>query len=60
MNKDIKKVLKQAKKQGWELHRKNKHYIYKHRVSGNIVTVSGTASNRNAARNIRKDFINNM
>jgi predicted RNA binding protein YcfA (HicA-like mRNA interferase family) len=59
MNKDIKKVLKQAKKQGWELHRKNKHYIYKHK-NGGVVTVSGTTANQHTIKNIRKDFINNM
>ena len=59
-NKDIRKVLKWAKKQGWELSRKGKHYIYKHNITGNLVTVSGTTANQNAWKKIKNDFINNM
>ena len=50
------KVLKEAIKRGWYLHRSKKHYIFKHK-SGGFVTVSKSESEKRAWLEIKKDFI---
>ncbi|MBT5491933.1 hypothetical protein HOK00_06720 [bacterium] len=57
MNRDIKKMLEPFLKKGWFLDRVNKHSIFKH-PKGGCVTVSNTASDTNAVKQIKKDFIN--
>ena len=51
---DIKKL---AKKYNMELvKRKGKHIKWIHRVTGIMITTSGSPSDRNAIKNIERDF----
>lgn len=57
MDGEMKKIIKEAKKRGWYLHRTGKHYIYKH-VNGGIVTISKSASSQGAFQAVKRDFKN--
>jgi len=56
MAKDKDKIIKEAIKRGWYLHRKSKHNIYKHKKGG-CVTVSRTASERRDWLEIKSHFL---
>jgi len=56
MQKEKEKVIKEAKERGWFLHRQSRHEIYKHKKGG-CVTVSKTASEKRAWKEMKKDFI---
>lgn len=55
-NKDLRKIIKKYRKRGFVLVRSNKHEVYKNIYTGGIVTVSTTTSNKNAVKNIERDF----
>lgn len=56
-DKDLRKLIKPfIDNEGWVFERIGKHYFFKH-PKGGTVTVSKTASDRNAYRKIEKDFI---
>ncbi len=57
MDGEMKKIIKEAKKRGWYLHRTGKHYIYKHERGG-AVTVSKSASTKGAFQAVKRDFNN--
>jgi len=57
-NKDLRKIIKPFLNNGWIFLRNGKHYFFKHE-NGNTVTVSKTASDERAFKNIKNDFIKN-
>lgn len=57
MNSEMKKIIKEAIKRGWYLHRTGKHYMYKHEKGG-AVTVSKSASTQGAFQAVKRDFKN--
>jgi predicted RNA binding protein YcfA (HicA-like mRNA interferase family) len=58
-SKDIKRIIKQAKKDGWRLQRQGKHEVYIHEITRKTVTVSTTSNNINTWKRIQGDFRRN-
>ena len=56
MNKDIKKLFKELKAQGWYIARESKHLIWRHESYTMQVVTAKTPSDVRAIKNIRKHF----
>lgn len=57
MHKDIKKIMREAERQGWRIVHGGKHIkAYPPDPSQSMVTVSSTASDRNAVKSILRDL----
>ncbi|MDQ3662934.1 MAG: hypothetical protein M3454_18180 [Actinomycetota bacterium] len=57
MHKDIKKIMREAERQGWRIVQGTKHIkAYPPDPSHGMVTISSTAGDRNAIKNILRDL----
>lgn len=56
MDKDVKKLLKEAARSGWRFAQRGGHMFGKHEDGKRMVTVSISASDRRALLNMRKDL----
>lgn len=54
-NKEIREIIRDLKRKGWEVVQGRKHYKAKHRLGG-IVSFSVTPSDRMAVKNILRDI----